>query len=299
MVEILLYVATVVLWGTSWLAVKLQLGVVAPEVSVLYRFVGATVVMFALCAVLRRPMRFSAREHAFMALQGLCVFSCNYMLIYVATQYLTSGLVAVVFSTISIITIIEGALFFRFPIRPRVALGAVLGIAGLVFVFRPEFAGFGLDSNGLRGLALAFAGSTCAATGMLVSARNQRAGLPVFQTNAYGMAYGTACLALVCLGRGLPFALDTSTVYVASLLYLAVPCTVLAFWAYLTLVGRIGADRAAYSSVLFPLVALTLSTVVEGYQWTVSAAIGVALVLAGNLIVVRSKAGAAARTPTR
>ena len=299
MTEILLYASTVALWGTSWLAIKFQLGVVAPEVSVLYRFIVSAAVMLALCVVLRRPMRFRLAEHGFMALQGACVFSSNYMLIYLATQYLTSGLVAMVFSTITIITVIEGALFFGFPIRPRVALGGVAGVLGLALVFWPEMAGFELSSDGFKGLGLAFAGSTCAATGMLVSARNQRAGMPVFQTNAYGMLYGAIWLATVCIAQGLPFAFDGSPGYLISMFHLTIPCTVLAFWGYMTLVGRIGADRAAYTSVLFPIVALALSTVVEGYHWTISSAVGFALVLLGNLIVIRSKGAAKTAVPTR
>ncbi len=286
MTNILLYAATVLLWGTSWLAIKFQLGVVAPEVSVLYRFVVAAASMLAFCLVTRRRMRFSPREHLFMALQGICLFSTNYVLIYLATQYLTSGLVAVAFSTITVMTIVLGAALFGLPIRPRVVFGAVFGLAGIALVFWPELAGFDLSREGSLGLVLALAGTLSAALGMLTSGRNQRHGLPVLQNNAFSMAYGLIFLFAFCAVRGVPFAFDVSPTYILSLLYLGLFATVIAFWTYLTLVGRMGADRASYASVLFPIVALTLSTIFEGFHWTAPAAAGVALVLVGNILIL-------------
>jgi len=286
----LLYVATVLLWGTSWLAIKFQLGTVPPELSVLYRFAVSAAMMLAFCLVVRRRMRFSWREHAFMALQGLCLFSTNYVLIYLATQYLTSGLVSVAFSTITIMTIFLGAAFFGFPVQGRVAVGALLGLAGIALVFWPALADFDLSRDRPLGLVLALAGTLSAGLGMLTSARNQRAGLPVLQNNAYSMAYGLILLTAFCRIQGVPFVFDVSAAYVLSLLYLALFATVIAFWTYLTLVGRIGPDRASYASVLFPVVALTLSTLFEDFHWTLPAAAGVALVLAGNALVLTKRA---------
>lgn len=283
----ILYALTVLVWGTSWLPVKLHLGVVAPEVSVAYRFVLATALTFAICLALRKPMRFSAPDQAFMALQGLFLFSTNYCLIYLASQYLTSGLVAVVFSVVIVFNIFGGAILFRAAIEARVLLGAACGIGGLVLVFRPEVAAFDLSADGVRGLVLALGGTLSASCGMLTSAWNQRMrALPVFQTNAYGMAYGTVLTLGFCLLRGAPFNFDPRPLYVGSLLFLAVFATVVGFWSYLTLVGRIGAGRAAYATAVFPLVALTLSTVFESYAWSAEAAAGVALVLLGNIAIL-------------
>ncbi len=286
MTNILLYAGTVLLWGTSWLAIKFQLGIVAPEVSVFYRFVVAAAMMLAFCLITRRRMRFTPREHLFMALQGICLFSTNYVLIYLATQYLTSGLVAVAFSTITVMTIILGAVLFGLPIRMRVVVGALFGLAGISVVFWPELVGFDLSREGSLGLVLALAGTLSASLGMLTSGRNQRHGLPVLQNNAFSMAYGLIFLFAFCTVRGVPFTFDFSATYVLSLLYLALFATVIAFWTYLTLVGRLGADRASYASVLFPIVALTLSTIFEGFHWTAPAAAGVALVLVGNVLIL-------------
>jgi drug/metabolite transporter (DMT)-like permease len=221
-----------------------------------------------------------------MALVGVPLFSLNYVIFYVATAYLTSGLVAVTFSTILIMNMVFGALLIGSPIRPRVALGALFGLAGLSLVFWKDLAGFDTGSNGLIGLGLSLIATAFASLGNVASARNQRAGIPVLQGNAIGMAYGALCTLIVILLRGTPFAFDPSPLYVGGVLYLAVVASIFGFGCYLTLLGRIGADRAAYTSVVFPLVALGLSTIFEGFVWTTPALAGVVLILAGNVIVL-------------
>lgn len=281
-----LYAATVLIWGTSWLGIKFQLGLVAPEVSVAYRFAIAAVLMLAMCLATGRSLRFSRRTHIFLALQGVPMFSINYMIFYVASAYLTSGLVAVTFSTIVAMNIVLGALFLGLPIRPRAVLGAALGMLGLGLVFWHDLAGFESSIANLTGLALALLATSFASLGNIAAVRNHQAGVPVLQGTAIGMAYGAVFTLLTCLARGLPFAFDPSPLYVGALVYLAVFATVVAFLCYLTLLGRIGPDRGAYASVLLPVVALALSTVFEGYAWTWTAIAGVALVIAGNVIML-------------
>lgn len=288
--DILLYALTVLFWGTSWLAIKFQLGVVAPEASIVYRFAIAAALMLILCAAARRPMRFSLKDHGFMALQGVCLFSTNYFFIYLGSQYLTTGLVAVAFSTLVVMNIIGSAVIFRAPIGANVIAGALCGLGGITLVFWPEISAFDLARDSVRGLILALIGTGFASAGMLTSAWNQRQrGLPVFQTNAYGMLYGTGFITLLTLARGSPFAFDASPAYVFSLLYLAVFATVIGFWTYLTLIGRIGAGRAAYATVLFPIIALSLSTWFEDFQWTALGAGGVVLVLLGNVAILTKR----------
>lgn len=285
-VNVLLYALTVAVMGTSWLAMKLQLGVVAPDVSVVYRFAIATVCTMAIALVLGRPMRFGRRAHARMAAQGVFMFGINQVLIFLATQYLTSGLVALLFSTVVLMNVAFGALLFGLPVRRVVALGGGFGLAGIAVVFWPELAAFDLGRDRTIGLVLTLFGTMSASIGMLLSGRNQIKGIPVIQGNAYSMAYGTVFSALVAIGRGKEFVFDPSPVYMGALVYVALATTVIGFWAYLTLIGRIGADRASYATVLFPIVALALSAVYEDYPWTVRASAGIALVLVGNLFVL-------------
>ncbi len=286
MEHIALYTITVLIWGSTWLGITYQLGDVHPVLSVAYRFALASLLLFIFCRWRGLTLRFSGRQHLFIAAQGAFLFSLNYLSVYLAEQYLTSGLVAVVFSTLVFMNILVGALLLGDRIRPKVILGAAIGLTGIGLVFLPELNAFDFGDNGFLGLVLALAGTLSASVGNITSARNQRHGLPVFQTNAYGMGYGALLMLLVALIGGLPLRFEPTLAYIGSLIYLSLFGSVVAFGAYLTLLGRIGADRAAYVSLLFPLVALALSTVVEGYRWSGVALVGVALVLAGNYLAL-------------
>ncbi|MCA1940172.1 MAG: EamA family transporter [Caenispirillum bisanense] len=287
MVNQALYVAVVLIWGSTWIAVKYQVGVVAPEVSVALRFLLAAAMLMAWCGVRRLPMRFTGRQHLFMAAQGLGLFCLNYIPMYWAAQWLTSGLLAVAFSCVIVFNLFLGAVFLGHRIEPRVALGAVVGLAGIALVFWPELRGVDLTDRVTLGVALALLGTLAASGGMMISSRNQKSGLPVLQTNAFGMLYGGVATALyVTLAPGIDWAWDGRTEYAAALVYLALFGSVLGFGFYLTLLGRIGPARASYASVLFPVIALGISTVLEGYHWPPVAVAGMALVLAGNVLVL-------------
>ena len=292
-----LYILTCLIWGSTWLGIKFQLGVVDPGVSVAYRFSLAAALLLAFSLFRRLPLRFSPRQHFFMALQGLTLFSLNYIAVYLAELYLSSGLVAVVFSLIVVFNVFLSALFLGNPIRPRVLVGGAIGIAGLALVFRPQLSGLNLSEERVLGLAWAVAGTTIASFGNIVAARNQRNSLPVVQSNAYGMAYGALLTLLVALARGARLSFVPSFGYIASLLYLAAFGSVVAFGSYLTLLGRIGPDRAAYIAVVFPIVALALSTVFEGLRWEWIALLGAWLVIIGNALALTGRRPAARAAP--
>jgi drug/metabolite transporter (DMT)-like permease len=284
-----LYILTCLIWGSTWLGIKFQLGVVDPEISVVYRFSLAAGLLLAFSLYRRLPLHFSPRQHFYMALQGLTLFSLNYIAVYLAELYLSSGLVAVVFSLIIVFNVFLSAIFLGNPIRARVLVGGLLGIAGLALVFRPQLSGLNLSEDRVLGLGLAVAGTAIASFGNIVAARNQRNSLPIVQSNAYGMAYGALFTLLVAAARGARLSFVPSFEYIASLLYLAAFGSVVAFGAYLTLLGRIGPDRAAYISVVFPVVALALSTLFEGLRWEWLAVLGVGLVIAGNALALTGR----------
>ena len=291
------YLLTSLIWGSTWLVITFQLGVVPPEASIVYRFALAALLLMVYVLARRLPMRFTPRQHAFIALQGTFLFSLNYILVYLAEQNLTSGLVAIVFSMLILSNVVLGAVFLRNPIRPRVVLGGVIGVAGLALVFRPDLSGFVGGSGWRLGLLLSVGAVLSASVGNILSARNQRAGLPVVQTNAYGMAYGAAVTLILAVVRGVPFTFDPTPSYVLSLVYLAIFGSVIAFGTYLTLIGRMGVDRAAYIGVIFPLVALLLSMMFEGLGLGVVGLAGVALVAAGNVLVLNRRRPASAPNP--
>ncbi len=283
---LLLYVGIVLIWGATWLPVKLQLGLVPPAVSVAYRFWLAAAILFAWCLARGLTLRFAPRQHAAIAIMGVTLFCTNFLLIYHGSQYLPSGLVAVVFSLIVPMNMINGALFFRRGIDRRVAIGALFGLIGICVIFWTDILAFDAASGASWGLLLCLLGTYSASLGNMLSAKNQMNGLPILQSNAWGMAYGAVAISLYVLATGQPWLFDAAPVYIGSLLYLAVIGSIFGFGCYLTLLGRIGPDRAAYSSLLYPVVALGISTFAEDYHWTPRVMAGLALILSGNLLVL-------------
>lgn len=282
--NIFLYFLTVVIWGTTWIAIKFQLGVVAAPVSIAYRFWIAAAVLFLFLLATRKPLWPPRQAWRYLVAQGVALFCCNFLCFYYASQYVSSGLVAVVFSTAPIWNAINGRLFMGRPIRKPVVTGALLGLAGIGLLFLPQMQGHWNDSGLLLGLGLTLMGTLCFSAGNLLSSRMQSLGLTPWLTNTWAMLIGSTILGVGALALGMPFTFEPNVRYAASLLYLAIPGSVIGFTAYLLLVGRIGPDRAAYSTVLFPVVALTLSTMYEGYQWTAMAFAGLLLVLGGNVM---------------
>lgn len=286
---LLLYGLTVLIWGTTWLAIKFQLGSVDPMISVVYRFFVAAVLLHCYCRIRGLPMRFRFGEHLYLALQGVLLFGFNYWLTYLAEVHLASGLVAVVFSTLVLWNMVNGAVLLRSPVRPFVLVATLIGLAGIGILFWPEIKSFSFSDHAFSGLLLSVAATLSSSMGNILSARNQRANLPVIQSNAYGMSYGAVVMGVLALLTGKEFGFVVSFSYVGSLFYLAVFGSIIAFGSYLTLIGRIGADRAAYASMLFPVVALGISTVYEGYRWSLPGLAGALLIITGNLIVLNRK----------
>ncbi|MHA4868209.1 DMT family transporter [Duganella sp. PWIR1] len=284
--NIFLYLLTVLIWGTTWIAITFQLGVTPAPVSIAYRFWIASAILMVILLVSRKPWWPPRQAWPWLFAQGIALFCLNFLCFYYASQWVTSGLEAVVFSTAPLWNAINGRIFMGRPIKPQVMAGALLGLGGIVLLFAPQMAGHWQDSHTLLGLALTLGGTLCFSCGNLLSSRMQsmNLGLTPWLTNAWAMLIGSTTLGVAALALGMPFALDPSPRYLGALLYLAIPGSVIGFTAYLMLVGRIGPDRAAYSTVLFPIVALTISTFYEGYHWTAPALAGLALVLAGNLL---------------
>lgn len=281
-----LYVVTVLIWGSTWFAIEFQLGDVAPEVSIAYRYAGAAVLLFAWCRARGLTLRFEARAHGWFALLGVLMFCVNYILAYRAQIYITSALSAIAFSTMLWMNIINARLFFGLQPSGRVLGGAALGIVGIVVLFAPRIDEISLTGGVFLGSILAMLGALVASFGNMASQAAQRRKLPVIQSNAWGMFYGALLNTGIAAASGHEFAFDWSAGYVVSLIYLAAFGSVVAFGAYLTLLGRIGAHRAGYAMVMFPVVALVLSALFEGMVVDLLTVAGVLLVLIGNLFVL-------------
>lgn len=287
--NLLFYITTVLIWGSTWLAITFQLGSVPAIQSVCYRFSLASLLLFGWCLTRRLPLRFSAREHGYIAMQGICLFGLNYLGFYISEQWITSGLAAVVFSTIVIMNNLNSRWLLGTPLEWPVLFGGGCGLLGLSLLFWAELTAVNFSGSVLKGLIASLIATYLASLGNILSARNQKNNLPIVQTNAFGMAYGAFCMLLLALLAETPFRFEATVQYVLSLGYLALFGSVIAFGCYLSLVGRIGPGRAAYATLLFPLVALFLSTLWEGYQWTSQAVFGIGLIGVGNYFALRKK----------
>ena len=282
----ILYLITVLVWGSTWLAIEYQLGVVEPEVSIAYRYAVAALVLFVWCRLRGLTLRFSAKDHVYFVLLGLLLFCLNYIFAYRAQVYITSALAAIAFSTMLWMNIILSRVFFGTRITLHVLTGALLGIVGIVVLFAPQIEAIAVTDSMFFGSVLALGGALTASFGNMLSQSAQKRQLPVVETNTWGMFYGAILTGIVALASGHEFNFDATFTYISSLAYLAIFGSVIAFGAYLTLLGRIGAHKAGYVTVMFPVVAVILSVAFEGIQLTGSSVSGTALVLLGDLLIV-------------
>ena len=257
--------------------------------SVAYRFCLAGFLLLVGSKIAGLNLTFSLKQHKFILLQGALLFSFNYLLVYNSELYLTSGLVGLMFSLLVFFNILNSRIFLKTPFELKVIIGGMLGIVGTSLIFWKELMAFSFTDGRLTGMALAIGGTAVASLGNITSAYNQSKGIPVISSNAFGMAYGGILMLTLALLTGQPITFIFETSYIASLLYLAIFGSIIAFGTYLTLVGNIGASKAAYVNLIGPVIALALSTIFEDYQWTLTSFSGAALILIGNTIALRRK----------
>ncbi len=281
----LLYITTVLIWGTTWIAISMQSGSVPVLVSVFYRFALAAGLLLLVLILTSRLRRVSLRDHGFCVLQGMCVFGFNFCCFYAANAYINSGLESVLFSLATVFNALNGVLFFRQRLTQRLLLANLLGFIGILSLFWHDLTGAGMNADVLLGIGLSLLGTYGFSLGNMISVRHQTRGLDLLSTNAYAMGYGALVMLLLAWISGASFSILWTPAYLGSLLYLALFGSVIGFATYFALIGRIGAGPAAYATVMFPLIALGMSTLFEGYQWTSSAILGLILILLGNAVM--------------
>ena len=282
-----LFIITTLIWGSTWYAIELQLGVVHPIVSIAHRFAVAGLLVLIGLGVTGRLKPIAWRHQGFLLLQGLLLFSGNYVFIYTGTQTLPSGLVSVVFSMMVITNMFAGRVFLNLPLSWHIGLSGLGGMIGIAVIFAPEIERVSLGDESLQAVILCFIGTCLASLGNIVAARNMRERLPALQCNMMSMLYGTIVLYAASLILGFSIEVEWNARYLGSLIYLSVVGSVLAFWLYVTLIGEIGPSKAGYIALLTPIVALVISAIFEGYQWTWYATVGVILVLGSNFVATR------------
>jgi drug/metabolite transporter (DMT)-like permease len=285
-----LFAIATLIWGSTWLAITFQLGVVAAEVSVAYRFALASALLAIWCRSTGRSLAFSRRDHAFLFAQGVLMFGANYVAIYEAERYLTSGLVAVLFSTIVFTNPIGMRIVYGARIARRTMFAAMLGVVGVVLLFLPELLTVKSSMTVALGIAFGLAGTLLATGGNLIAVRNHHASVGVLEGTVWGMAWGAGTAALIATATGASWTFDARPAYWLSLAYLALFGSIIAFVAYFTLIKRVGVALASYTGVATPVIAVLLSTLFEGFVWTSTAVLGVVLAATGNFIALKRDA---------
>lgn len=281
----LMYGLVVVIWGTTWIAIHLQQGPVSAPVSIFWRFALASAIMMLGLLALKRLRSLTLNDHLMCMVQGGCVFGFNFWCFYTAAAWINTGLESVIFSMAVLFNAVNSFIFFGQRPPARFFLAAGLGLTGIIALFWPDLLAKELNVNLLLGIGLSALGTLGFSLGNMISLRHQRKGLETMTTNGWAMLYGTLIMGLIALVRGDSFVPEWTLSYLGALVYLAVFGSIIGFGVYFTLVGRIGASNAAYSTLLFPLVALTLSTLFEGYRWESNAVVGLALILVGNMVM--------------
>ncbi|MFE8072473.1 EamA family transporter [Marinobacteraceae bacterium S3BR75-40.1] len=287
------YALTVLIWGLTWTAIRLQVETAAVDIAVFYRFVLASAVTLGVLALLRRLPRFTLRQHGWLALQGLMLYSINFLFIYRAAEGMTSGLLAVVFSLAALFNAFNGRLLMGLVPSPRIYPAILLGVSGVALLFWQDLR---LGNASFAALGFAAAGTYWFSLGNIITLKVREAGIPLLAGNAWAMLYGACALGVWCLVVDVQWVLPQTMTFWAATLFLAIPGSIVAFFSYITVIRTLGADKAGYATVLFPVVALSVSTWLEGFVWSGTALAGAVLALLGNYVLFRQRG--ATRAPT-
>jgi drug/metabolite transporter (DMT)-like permease len=278
------------IWGSTWLVIKDQLGVVPPSWSVTYRFLVAGLTMLAYAAVKRERLALDARGWRFAAALALAQFCLNFNFVYRAESYVTSGLVAVVFALLLVPNAILSRIFLGQRMGAQLLLGSGVAMAGvaLLFLHEARVAGTGAQAV-LAGIGITLLAVCSASTANVMQGTATAKRYPMATMLGMSMLIGAAFDAVLATALTGPPVFDWRIGYVAGVLYLGVFASAIAFTLYFGLIRVIGPAKAAYSGVVTPVIAMILSTLFEGYRWSLLAGAGAALAMIGLVIALRAR----------
>ena len=285
----ILFLVTLFCWSPTWYVIKFQLGYVDPLVSVFYRFLIASIIIFIYLIFKKKNLKFSLNYHIWFLFFGICLYSLNYVFFYLSNTYLISAFPAIVFSTVVIMNILGEGFYFKKKPSLKTLLGAIIGMIGIMIIFNDEVFNFSLTNGTHVGLFLALLGTFCASTGNMVHQRNLNNSFPLLPTIAFAMLYGSLITFIITQIRGTELLFEFTFSYIASLAYLSIVGSIFAFIFYLSLLERVGAGRAGYVGVVMPVLALLISTVFEGLEWQLDLIIGLPILILGAVLVINQK----------
>jgi drug/metabolite transporter (DMT)-like permease len=283
------FLLVALIWGSTWYVITGQISEVPPSWSVTYRFALATPAMFALALFTGKTLRLGHAGHMLALALGLFQFCGNFNFVYRAEEHLTSGIVAVMFALL----MVPNALFARAllgqKITSRFMMGSAVAIAGVALLLVEEARATRLDGDVALGVALTVGGILSASIANVIQAGETGKAIPLATLLAWAMLYGTGFDAMLALATAGPPVVPTSGAFWAGTAWLALAGSVVTFPLYYGIVRAIGPGRAAYNGVLVVVIAMLISTLIEGYVWSLLATAGAVLGLAGMLIALRAK----------
>lgn len=290
---ILGFIAVTCIWGSTWLVIRDQLGVVPASWSVAYRFLIAGLTMLAFAVVRRHSLRLDRAGFLFALGLGLSQFVLNFNFVYRAEMYITSGIVAVIYALLVVPNALFGFLFLGQRVTRGFIVGSIIALVGLGLLFVHEaHAGAGGIETLALGLGLSLLGVLSASTANVMQATERSRRYPMASMLAWAMLIGSLIDAAYAWATVGPPVFEMRLGYVAGLFYLGVVASAVAFTLYFGIIREIGPAKAAYSSVLVPIIAMLLSTLFEGYDWSLLAASGCALALGGLVVAMRARSPA-------
>ena len=282
----ILFGVTLFCWSPTWYIIKFQLGYVDPLVSVFYRFLVASLIIFIYLIIKNKNLKFSLNYHVWFLFFGIFLYSFNYVFFYLSNTYLISAFPAIVFSTVVIMNILGEAFYFKKKPSLKTLIGATIGMIGIIIIFNDEIFNFSLNKDTHMGLFLALLGTFCASTGNMIHQRNLNHNFPLIETIAYAMLYGSLITLLVTKIKGTELLFEYSFSYGASLVYLSIVGSIFAFIFYLKLLEKVGAGRAGYVGVVMPVLALLISTLFEDLEWQIDLILGLPILIIGAILVI-------------
>ena len=287
--NLVLFGITLFCWSPTWYIIKFQLGYVDPLVSVFYRFLIASIIIFIYLIIKKKTLKFSFNHHLWFLFFGTSLYSLNYVFFYISNTYLISAFPAIVFSTVVIMNILGEALYFKKKPSLKTLIGVTIGMIGIMIIFNDEVFNFNLNNGTHVGLFLALLGTFCASTGNMIHQRNLNYNFPLIETIAYAMLYGSLVTLLIIQIKGTELLFEYSFSYIASLAYLSIVGSIFAFIFYLRLLEKVGAGRAGYVGVLMPVLALLISTIFENLEWQIDLIMGLPILIIGAVLVINQK----------
>ena len=270
------------IWGSTWFVIRGQLGIVPPEWSVAYRFAIAAAAMALVARVRGQSLRLPRSGVVAALLLGLLQFCINFIAVYLAERHITSGVVATVFALLLIPSSLLGWAFLGHKPSRRFFWSSLVAVSGIGLLFAHELGAHAASARQVvGGIALTLVGMLGASAANVFQARPEVRRFPLFSLLAWSMAWGALIDALIAVVLNGPPVIDPRPAYWAGLLYLALAASVLTFSLYYPVVRKIGPAKAAYASVIVPIIAMGFSTAFEGYRWTPTTVAGALLALGG------------------